>query len=159
MRRQLPESESILSFFLFFFCLFRKHLPAVVSKARILGGSLISAPKHQSSPGAATGHRQSWGKDVNRLYIPLFPPNRPLNVEGQSLVDLVLEDVQVVCGCDGDNVLLGVPRGVEDLLAEVQAIDADLILTTLPAYAHLEDDGGDGHPDEIKRVKYVAHQA
>lgn len=55
------------------------------------------------------------------------------------LVDLVLEDVEVVGGCYGDDVLVWVPRSVEDLLAEVQAVDADLILTTLPTYAHLVD--------------------
>lgn len=73
-------------------------------------------------------------------------------MELQSLVDLVLEDVQIVCGCDSDNVLLGVPRRVKDLLAEVQAIDADLVLTTLPAYTHLEDRGRDGCQDELKRI-------
>lgn len=86
----------------------------------------------------------------------LFPHTNPLYVEGPSLVDLVLEDVQVVCGCDGDNVLLRVPRSVEDLLAEVQAINADLVLTTLPAYTHLEDAGRDRHPDEIKQVQRFA---
>lgn len=32
-----------------------------------------------------------------------------------------------------------VPRRVKDLLAEVKAVDADLILTPLPTYTHLED--------------------
>lgn len=73
-------------------------------------------------------------------------------MEPQPLVDLVLEDVQIVCGCDSDNVLLGVPCSVKDLLAEVQAIHADLILTTLPADTHLEEDGRDGRQDEIKRI-------
>lgn len=39
--------------------------------------------------------------------------------EGFPLVDLVLEDVEVVRGCYGDDVFMGVPRRVEDLLAEV----------------------------------------
>ena len=54
-----------------------------------------------------------------------------------SLVDFVLEDVEVVCGCYGDDVLMRVPRGVKDLLAEVKAVHADLILPTLPTYTHL----------------------
>lgn len=73
-------------------------------------------------------------------------------MEGRSLVDLVLEDVKVVCGCHSDNVLLGVPRRVKDLLAEVQAINADLVLATLPAHTHLEDDGKDRQQDEILKV-------
>lgn len=39
--------------------------------------------------------------------------------EGVPLVDLVLEDVEVVCGCYGDDVFMWVPRRVEDFLAEV----------------------------------------
>lgn len=35
------------------------------------------------------------------------------------LVDLVLKDVEVVGGCYSDDVLMWVPRGVKDLLAEV----------------------------------------
>lgn len=57
---------------------------------------------------------------------------------GVPLVDLVLEDVKVVGGCYGDDVFMGVPRRVEDFLAEVQAVHTDLILATLAANAHLE---------------------
>lgn len=39
--------------------------------------------------------------------------------EGVPLVDLVLEDVEVVRGCYGDDVFMWVPRRVEDFLAEV----------------------------------------
>lgn len=65
-----------------------------------------------------------------------------LGVRGQQgharpLVDLVLEDVEVVGGGNGDDVLLRVPRGVKDLLAEVQAVNADLILPPLPTHTHL----------------------
>lgn len=35
------------------------------------------------------------------------------------LVDLVLEDVEIVCSRHSDDVLLRVPRGVKDLFAEV----------------------------------------
>lgn len=38
---------------------------------------------------------------------------------GVPLVDLVLEDVEVVRGCYSDDVFMGVPRRVEDFLAEV----------------------------------------
>jgi len=54
-----------------------------------------------------------------------------------SLVDLVLEDVEVVGGRHGDDVLVRVPRGVKDLLAEVQAVHADLVLAALPTDTHL----------------------
>lgn len=47
-------------------------------------------------------------------------------------VEFVLEDVQVVGGGDGDDVLGGVPGRVEDLLGEVQAVHADVVLAALP---------------------------
>ena len=46
-------------------------------------------------------------------------------------VEFVLEDVQVVGGCDGDDVLVWVPGRVQDLLGEVQAVHADVILPAL----------------------------
>lgn len=48
-------------------------------------------------------------------------------------VEFVLENVQIVGGSDGDDVLGRVPRRVEDLLGKVQAVDADVILTALPS--------------------------
>lgn len=42
-------------------------------------------------------------------------------------VHLVLEDVQVVGGRDGDDVLGRVPGRVQDLLGEVQAVHADVV--------------------------------
>lgn len=51
------------------------------------------------------------------------------------LVEFVLEDVQVVGGSDGDDVLRGVPGRVQDLLGEVQAVHADVILASFPALA------------------------
>ena len=50
----------------------------------------------------------------------------------QLRVEFVLEDVQVVGGGDGDDVLVGVPGRVEDLLGEVQAVHADVVLPPLP---------------------------
>lgn len=46
-------------------------------------------------------------------------------------VEFVLEDVQVVGGGDGDDVLARVPGRVEDLLGEVQAVHADVVLPAL----------------------------
>lgn len=46
-------------------------------------------------------------------------------------VEFVLEDVQIVGGGDGDDVLVWVPRRVEDLLGEVQAVHADVVLPAL----------------------------
>lgn len=48
-------------------------------------------------------------------------------------VEFVLEDVQVVGGGDGDDVLVGVPGRVQDLLGEVQAVHADVVLPPFPA--------------------------
>lgn len=47
-------------------------------------------------------------------------------------IEFVLEDVQVVGGGDGDDVLVRVPRRVEDLLGEVQAVHTDVVLPALP---------------------------
>jgi len=64
----------------------------------------------------------------------------------QLRVEFVLEDVQVVGGGDGDDVLSRVPGCVEDLLGEVQAVHADVILPALsPGGTHppwLQDRSG-----------------
>lgn len=54
------------------------------------------------------------------------------------LSELVLEEEEVVGGGDGDDVLVRVPRRVEDLLVEVQAVHVDLVLLPLSAGAHLQ---------------------
>lgn len=46
-------------------------------------------------------------------------------------VEFVLEDVQVVGGSNSDDVLSRVPGRVEDLLGEIQAVHADVVLTAL----------------------------
>lgn len=46
-------------------------------------------------------------------------------------VEFVLEDVQVVGGGDGDDVLGRVPGCMEDLLGEVQAVHTDVVLPAL----------------------------
>lgn len=47
--------------------------------------------------------------------------------------DPILEDVQVVGGCDGDDVLRRVPGHVQDLLGEVQTVHADVSAAPLAA--------------------------
>ena len=54
-----------------------------------------------------------------------------------TLVQLVLKYIKVVGGCHGDDVVLGVPGRVQDLLVKVQAVHTDLVLLPLPARAHL----------------------
>lgn len=46
-------------------------------------------------------------------------------------VEFVLEDVQVVGGGDGDDVLSRVPGRMENLLGEVQAVHADVVFPAL----------------------------
>lgn len=58
---------------------------------------------------------------------------KPYPLEPQNLlIDFVLENVQVVGGCHGYHIIFGVPRGMQDLLVEVQAVHADFILLPLP---------------------------
>ncbi len=52
--------------------------------------------------------------------------------------ELILQQEQVVCCGDCDDVFMRVPSRVEDLLVEVQAVDVDLVLLALPPSAHLE---------------------
>lgn len=54
-----------------------------------------------------------------------------------TLIHLVLKYIQVVCGGYSDDVLLGVPGRVQNLLVEVQAVHADLVLLPLAAGADL----------------------
>lgn len=46
-------------------------------------------------------------------------------------IQFVLENVEIIGGSDGDDVLSRVPRRVEDLLGEVQAVHADVVLAAL----------------------------
>lgn len=48
----------------------------------------------------------------------------------------ILKDVQVVAGSDGDDVVRGMPRRVQDLLPEVQAVHTDIILPPLLPHTH-----------------------
>lgn len=51
-------------------------------------------------------------------------------------IDLILEDVQVVGGRNGDDILGWVPGRVQDLLGEVQAVHTDVITPPLAAHTH-----------------------
>lgn len=101
----------------------------------------ISAAKFKTGSNKTQGEEE---KDVDKGSISLFlQPTPPVCVGGRRgadrpLVDLVLKDVEVVGGRYSDDVLMRVPRSVKDLFAEVQAVNTDLILTTLPTYTHLE---------------------
>lgn len=53
------------------------------------------------------------------------------------LVDLILEYVKVIGGCHSDDVLGRMPGGVENFLAEVQAVHTDFIFAALSAHTHL----------------------
>lgn len=51
-------------------------------------------------------------------------------------IDLILEDVQVVGGSDGNDVLGWVPGRVQDLLGEVQAVHTDVVTPPLATHTH-----------------------
>lgn len=51
-------------------------------------------------------------------------------------VDPILEDVQVVGGCYGDDVLRRVPSHVQDLFSEVQAVNPDVATAPLAPCVH-----------------------
>lgn len=54
-----------------------------------------------------------------------------------QLVHFILEYVEVVGRCHRNDVVLGMPGSVQDLLIEVQTIHADFILFAFAACAHL----------------------
>ena len=62
------------------------------------------------------------------------------------LLELVLQEEEVVCGCHGDYILRGMPCCVEDFLIKVQAVDKDLIFFALATGAHLEN---------IPKIRYI----
>lgn len=87
-------------------------------------------------PPAAQGRRQ---RPVTSHREDDAPPprRRPGSVPAlASLVDFVLEYVQVVGGSHGDNVLRRVPGRVQDLLIEVQTVHTNLVLLSLTACTH-----------------------
>lgn len=65
------------------------------------------------------------------------PPPRQIPQElTLELVHFILEYVEVV-GCRHcDDVVLGVPRSVKDLLVEVQTVHADFVLLAFAACGH-----------------------
>jgi len=65
-------------------------------------------------------------RDRSRVRSPVAP-----------LVHFILEYVEVVGRRHGDDVVLGMPGRVEDLLVEVQTVHADFVLLALSARAHL----------------------
>ena len=84
----------------------------------------------------ATTHPGGLAKKKSRPHLPVKPlPHHQAGV-ARGLVHLVLEYVEVVGGCHGDDVLGGVPGRVQDLLGEVQAVHADVVLPPLAPGAH-----------------------
>lgn len=51
-------------------------------------------------------------------------------------VDPILEDVQVVGGCNGDNILRRMPRHVQDFFCEVQTVNSYVSAPPLAACIH-----------------------
>jgi len=56
---------------------------------------------------------------------------------GATVLEFVLEDVEVIGGGHGDDVLRWMPGRVQNLFVEVQTLDANLVLLALSAGAHL----------------------
>lgn len=62
-----------------------------------------------------------------------LPLPRPPSLCLRLRVDSILEDVQVVGGCYGDDILRWVPSHVQDFLRKVQTIHADVSAAALTA--------------------------
>ena len=72
-------------------------------------------------------------------------PSRFTNVVARArlnISELVLQQEEVVGGGDGDDVFVRVPRRVQDLLVEVEAVDEDLVALALPGRRYLEEKKG-----------------
>jgi len=53
------------------------------------------------------------------------------------VLELVLEEEQIVCGCYCNDILRGVPRCMQNLFIKVEAVHSDLILLAFPSCTHL----------------------
>jgi hypothetical protein len=53
------------------------------------------------------------------------------------MLELVLEEEQVVCGCYCNDILCRVPCCVQNLFIEVKAVNADLVLLTFSSCTNL----------------------
>lgn len=85
------------------------------------------------------GRRARTLRSTERTPLPQQKPQAELcrmRCALTSLVDFVLEYVQVVGGGHRNDVVSGVPRRVQNLLIEVQTVHTDLVLLPLPAWAH-----------------------
>ena len=78
-------------------------------------------------------------------------PSRFTNVVARlNISELVLQQEEVVGGGDGDDVFVRVPRRVQDLLVEVEAVDEDLVALALPGRRYLEE-------RETQRAHYLTN--
>lgn len=107
------------------------------------------------SGGSGPGMLEDGARHLPSPPLPVAAPAWPLGRLVHVGVHLVLEDVQVVGGCDGDDVL-PVPGRVQDLLGEVQAVHADVspavALPPTHTRSRLEHRLGLALPREASRV-------
>jgi len=54
------------------------------------------------------------------------------------MLELVLEEEQIVCGCHCYDILCGVPRCMQNLFIEVKAVDTDFILLAFASCTNLQ---------------------
>lgn len=52
------------------------------------------------------------------------------------LLELILKYKQIVCGGDGNDVLLWMPGGMQNLFVEIEAVHTDLVLLSFATGAH-----------------------
>lgn len=90
-----------------------------------LGPYLISSHR---LPNAQTHVGRYLCRSIKALPLP-----RPQSLCLRLRVDSILEDVQVVGGCYGDDILRWVPSHVQDFLRKVQTIHADVSAAALTA--------------------------
>lgn len=79
-----------------------------------------------------------WAAVRQSIKSPCLPLSTflSLSLSLRLRVDTILEDVQVVGGCYGNDILRWVPSHVQDFLGKVQAINAHISATTLTTSIH-----------------------
>lgn len=95
--------------------------------------------KYISRGGAVLEHTTRVSTEwKGKIVIKIVGARFNVSKSNNNTLKLILEQKEVVCGRDGDDVLGRVPGRVQNLLVEVQAVHVDLIFFPLPTRTHLQ---------------------